>query len=255
MIKFGEKFALFLVATITAAFFGAVVLFQFQWWALVPTFIILGAILYFIVSHAGVRHFFWWLYGFSELGLLSLFVVVEWPSALVLITTLGVLGATVIMLWSRRVAAPIVFVREKPLRRAVSAALALALFGFCAFIEARVVFFPSTFTTIISPFIQAGFATLASFLLWSLYFQARLKDYFVPLSVMGVLIGQASLIIGLSSIGYLAGALIITWLWYVLQLLMRFHFGNRDIIWFKQRKFLVINAVLFGFFLSILRFL
>lgn len=255
MIKFGEKFALFLVALLTAAFYGTLVLFQFQWWALVPTYIILGAILYFVVSHAGVRHFFWWLYGFTELGLLFAFIVVEWPSSLVIITVLGVLSAVAIMLWSRRVAAPIVFVREKPLRRAVSSALALAVFGFCAFVQARMVFFPSTFTTAISPFIQAGVASLASFLLWSLYFQARLKDYFAPLLVVGVLIGEASLIIGLSSIGYLAGALIVTWLWYVLQLLMRFHFGNRDIIWFRQRRFLVINAILFIVFLSIVRYL
>ncbi len=96
MIKFGEKFALFLVALLTAGFYGAVVLFQFQWWALVPSFIVLGALLYFIVSHAGVRHFFWWLYGFTELGLLLVFIVLEWPSGLVLVSALGVLSAVVI---------------------------------------------------------------------------------------------------------------------------------------------------------------
>ncbi len=255
MIKFGEKLALFLVALLTAGFYGAVIFFQAQWWLLVPAFILLGAIIYFIVSHASVRHFFWWLYGFTELGLLLLFVVVEWPSALVLITLLGVFSAVVIMLWSRRVSAPIVFVREKPLRRAVSSALALGLFGFCAFIQARVVFFPSSLFTILSPFLQGGLAVIISFLLWSLYFQARLRDYFVPLAVVGFLIGQASLIVGLSSIGYLAGALLVTWLWYVLQLLMRFHFGNRDIIWFRQRRFLIINAVLFIIFLFTVRYL
>ncbi len=255
MIKFGEKFALFLLAVLTAGFYNSIVLFKLQWMVLVPTVIVIGAIIYFVVSHAGVRHFFWWLYTFTQLGLLSLFLVVEWPSALVLIAVLGVLSAVVIMLWSRRVSAPIVFVREKPLRRAVSAALTLALFGFCAFMQARSVFFPSTITSIISTFFQAGVAVIASFLLWSLYFQARVRDYFAPLVVVGCLIGQATLIIGLSSIGYLAGSLIISWLWYVLQLLMRFHFGNRDIIWFRQRKFLLTNAILFVLFLSIVRYL
>lgn len=255
MIKFGEKFALLLVATLTAAFYSAIILFQVKWWLLIVSFIILGAMLYFVVSHAGVRHFFWWVYGFAELGLLLLFIVVEWPSALVLIAALGILSAIVILLWSRRVSAPIVFVREKPLRRAVSSVLALALFGFCAFMQARTVFFPNIYTIVISPFFQAGAAVGASFLVWSLYFQARIKDYIIPLVVVGVLIGQAALIIGLSSIGYLAGAFIISWLWYVLQLLMRFHFGNRDILWFKQRNFLFINAVLFIAFLLTVRYL
>jgi hypothetical protein len=255
MIKFGEKFALMLVALLTAAFYGVTVLFKLQWWWLALSCIVLGAILYFVVSHAAVRHFFWWIYGFAQIGLLLLFIVVEWPSALVLVVALGVLSAIVILLWSRRVAAPIVFVREKPLRRAVSAVLAMAVFGFCAFMQARTVFFPNILTMVISPFFQAGAAVGASFLVWSLYFQARLRDYIIPLATVGILIGQASIIIGLSSIGYLAGACIISWLWYVLQLLMRFHFGNRDIMWFKQRNFLIINTVLFVTFLLIVRYL
>lgn len=255
MIKFGEKFALTLAAGLTAGFYLALFLFQANWWVLVPVQISLSALIYFVVSHAGVRHFFWWLYSFTQIGLLLLYTVVEWPSSQVIVIALGILSAVVILLWSRRVSAPIVFVREKPLRRAVSAALTLAVFGFCAFIQARVVFFPSTFNTIISPVLQALVIVMASFLLWSLYFQARVRDFTLPLAVVGILLGQASLMIGFSSVGYLVGALMVAWLWYVLQLLIRFHFGNRDILWFKQRKFLIINAILFAIFLSIIRYL
>lgn len=255
MIKFGEKFALMLASGLTAGFYITLFLFQANWWALVPIQICLAAIIYFVVSHAAVRHFFWWLYTFTQIGLLLLYTVVEWPSSLVIVTTLGVLSAVVILLWSRRVAAPIVFVREKPLRRAVSAALTLAVFGFCAFIQARSVFFPSTSATIMSPILQAITIMTASFLLWSLYFQAQVRDYLIPLAVVGLLALQAGILIGFSSVGYLVGALMICWLWYVLQLLIRFHFGNRDILWFKQRKFLIINAILFGIFLSLIRYL
>ncbi len=46
-----------------------------------------------------------------------------------------------------------------------------------------------------------------------------------------------------SPLGFFEGALVITWLWYVLWLLFRFHLSAEGVVWRKQWFFLVFNAL------------
>jgi len=50
--------------------------------------------------------------------------------------------------------------------------------------------------------------------------------------------------------GYATVGALLTWIWYILQLLVRFHFSERGVDWKKQIPFLVGNIVLMILFLE-----
>lgn len=268
MIKFGEKFAVTLIGVITVAFFAAVFLLPTQRVSLfiphmlsgqfrvlpVPL-ILLALFLYGIVSHSNIRRLFWCLYAYLEIGFMALFVVVEWPVAQLVVIGLALAAASVVTLWSRRVSAPIVFVREKPLRRAVTVFLALAVFSYCAVFHTILIFFSSFAAPLLIHFFLALSVSVGTYILWSLYYESSLREFFIPLCVIFLLTGEASIIAALGSTGYFVRAFEISLLWYVMQLFIRFHFGNRDIMWPRQRFFLVTTSLIFVVFAFLIRFL
>lgn len=52
-------------------------------------------------------------------------------------------------------------------------------------------------------------------------------------------------------LGYLAGGLLLTWVWYISWLLVRFHLTVEGIVWGKQRWFIIVNAVLLALYLGL----
>ena len=53
--------------------------------------------------------------------------------------------------------------------------------------------------------------------------------------------------------GYLALGLLTVWIWYLLQLFVRFHLTKEDIVWKQQISFLLVNLILYIFVLYIIR--
>lgn len=69
------------------------------------------------------------------------------------------------------------------------------------------------------------------------------------LGVLGLIMAELTYAIHTTAMGYFLGALVTTWVWYVLWLLMRFSFTAEGIDWKRQRGFLIGNVVLFVIFL------
>lgn len=245
MIKFGERLSVTIIAALTGIFYALL-------WAL-PSYRILLAVLsviifgalYFVVPRSGLRRFFWPLYIFNQIGFVGLFIILEWSAALLVVLILAVLSALAITLWSRRAPTPIVFVREKPLRRAVSLTITMALFSYVSFAHALLVFFPNPWLDwFIHPLVMI-MAMIAAFLYWSLYFSPQDRGFVPPALLIGLIFWEASVVAHLTSFGYLVIGLFLAWLWYLAELLIRFHHDRRDIDWSHQLPFLVSNGILF----------
>ncbi|OGH64411.1 MAG: hypothetical protein A2821_02735 [Candidatus Magasanikbacteria bacterium RIFCSPHIGHO2_01_FULL_41_23] len=255
MIKFGEKLALILIGIITVGFYATFFLLSAKRSFIVVPVLVLAIFLYAIVNRSNIRPLFWRMYLYLQLGFLGLFLVVEWPAAQVLAVGLALAAALVTTLWSRRVSAPIVFVREKPLRRAVTIFLALAVFSYIAAFHTLLIFFSSLAGPVIIHFLLAMSVAIGTYLLWTLYYNSSIREFFIPLAVIFLLAVEASIIASLGSAGYFIRAFGITLLWYVAQLFIRFHFGNRDIVWSRQKFFLFGIGIVFLVFMFLIRFL
>lgn len=254
MIKFGEQLGITLIAVLTAAFYVALWLTPSQHLVLLGIFALIGYTLYFVVSRSNVRRLFWLIYIFVQLGLMGLFVILEWSSAMLLTILLAIGSAITITFWSRRVPAPIVFIREKPLRRAVSLVITVALFAYISLGHALLVFFPMPWIgSVIHPAVTVA-AAFAAYLYWSLYFSPRDRAFVLPTAIVSLIMLEASIVARLTSFGYLAIGLCIAWIWYLLELFIRFHHDKRDIDWTHQSTLLVTNGVLFLIFIWIIRY-
>lgn len=71
--------------------------------------------------------------------------------------------------------------------------------------------------------------------------------------VFALVFSELAAILGFWPLGYFASGLIITWLWYLSWLMMRFQLSPEGVRWKKQSSFLIINAVLLVIFLITLR--
>lgn len=255
MIKFGEQLGMSIIASLTATFYFTLWFFSGRPLVIASIFLLVMYLLYFVTVRTNVRRFFWLLYGFTQLGLISLFIIVEWYTAMILVMALAVSSAIVLLLWSRRVPAPIVFIREKPLRRAVSLVITAAFFAYVSFGHAVLVFFPSPWLGwLVHPLI-ALLAMFATYLYWSLYFSPRDRAFILPVSVLGLIMFEASIVTRFTSFGYLAIGLILAWLSYLLQVFIRYHHDQRDIDWKHQRSLLITNSFLFVLFVWLIRYI
>ena len=255
MVKFGERLSVTVVAVLTGAFYALLWLIPRQRLALAVSIVVLGYILYFVVTRSSLRQMFWPLYLYSQIGLIGLYLVLEIPLALALVIGLAICAAIAVTLWSRRAAGPIVFMREKPLRRALSLTITIALFSYLSFGHSLLEFFPNPWLGwLIHPAVTVA-ALAASFLYWSLYISPRNPALIAPTALMGFMVLEASLVARFTSFGYLAIGLFIAWFWYLIQLLLRFHQDKRDIDWARQTPLLIANAFLFVTLVWLIRYI
>jgi hypothetical protein len=89
----------------------------------------------------------------------------------------------------------------------------------------------------------------AAYMIWRMYVHLNRPQAVLVSSLIALMVTELVWVIHVLPFGYLAAALVTTWLWYILQLLFRFHFGAQDIVWSKQWKFLAGNAILFALIL------
>lgn len=84
-----------------------------------------------------------------------------------------------------------------------------------------------------------------SFMIWRMYFALGMRHFVVWMAVVFIMIIELIWAFALLPFGYLVSGLLLTWIWYMLQLLIRFHLSPQGIVWRKQAGFLTVNAVLF----------
>ncbi len=177
----------------------------------------------------------------SFVGLMSL---VEWRFLFWLFIALG--GLTMYVLFrTMMIEGTLIHIGKKSFRRFMMVlwvfdayALVTTFFALNIFFQNKVPFWMLT--------ILAGvlFAYL-SYMIWSMYFSFSWKRNWLWISITALVMIELVWVVHLLPFGYLAAGFFVTWVWYVLQLLIRFHFGARGVVWKKQLWFLGSSLVLY----------
>ena len=104
-------------------------------------------------------------------------------------------------------------------------------------------FFPNAPSWV--PHTLLGFVSSAiAFAIWQLYLGITLKKGGMWSIIIGLIMYELIWALHWLPYGFYVLGFALTWLWYIAQLLIRFHLGPRGIIWKKQLKFLILNAIL-----------
>jgi hypothetical protein len=82
----------------------------------------------------------------------------------------------------------------------------------------------------------------AAFFVWRLYYNTEFRAHAPWMLLFLIAMIECVWAVHLLPFGYFVSGMLVTWLWYVLQLLARFHFAAQGIIWKNQRWFLAVNA-------------
>lgn len=254
MLRLIHKVAIVFMSLATLAVFAAFFLYPANRILIAVIALVAAGTVALLAKRLPVHRSFWELYFFVEIGLFVLFSVVELPVALFVVVGIATLGAGVLASWGKLAVSPTAFLREKPIRRAVVMLVALAVFAYSSFGQAVLTLFPN-FSPMIVHTLLGVLVSYGAYLAWSLYYDGSTIEFLIPAMVLFCLGFEMSLVISFLSIGYLAAGFIMSWLWYIAQLFIRFHFGKRDIIWRKQKWFLGINVALMIVFVYTLRFL
>ncbi len=83
--------------------------------------------------------------------------------------------------------------------------------------------------------------------IWKMYVNFESKTFLFWRLVTALFIAEIFWSISLLPFGYLVSGVILTWLWYMLQMLIRFHFQPSGIVWKKQLPFVIASVVVFLF--------
>lgn len=135
---------------------------------------------------------------------------------------------------------------QKPYRRFVMASWVYSIFGICSFIFALPFFINVPVYLFILLLLCGGsIMAMVAVLIWQMYFP-RPKKVFL---LWGILIGFVGIellwALHFLPLGYLTLSMFVTWSWYLVVLLSRFHWDENGVQWKKQIKFFLTNAILF----------
>lgn len=133
---------------------------------------------------------------------------------------------------------------ERPYRRVRMMLWVFVAYAILTLIYALNSFFPTMPFWPIS-LIGSAVAALISLLIWRMYFAVSWQSLFLWAIVIGLGVWEIIWVQHFLPFGYLVLGALTVWIWYVIQLLVRFHLGQHGIIWRKQISFLVANLVLY----------
>jgi hypothetical protein len=179
----------------------------------------------------------------TSLSFVGLMTLIEWQALLWLLIILG--GLTMFALFRTIISeGTLLSIKRKSIRRFM---MLLWVFNTYALI--------TTFYAINLFFSRLPFWTLVilsgilfaytSYMIWSMYYTLQIKKTWLWLVIVGFVMVELVWVMHSLPFGYLATGFLVTWVWYLVQLFMRFHFSSKGVVWKKQRVFLITNLVLY----------
>ncbi|OGH59453.1 MAG: hypothetical protein A2725_01335 [Candidatus Magasanikbacteria bacterium RIFCSPHIGHO2_01_FULL_33_34] len=174
---------------------------------------------------------------------LSLVSIVEWPFLKPFFTFL--IGFVVLLLFQALFSEDsFLQIEQKPYRRIMVVIWSFDAFAIISTIFALSLFFPDIPFWLLAIFGGVVFSAI-SIMIWKMYFQLVRKQWLIWAFLIGFLMIELIWVMHFLPFGYLVSGFFLTWLWYILQLLTRFHFSPNGVIWKKQIWFLGINTIMF----------
>jgi hypothetical protein len=143
---------------------------------------------------------------------------------------------------------------EKSYRRMVMMLWVFDAYAILTSIFAISMFFEKVPFWILS-IIGGAVLTGVSYMIWHMYFTMDLRSLVLWLSCIFILSVELMWVFSLLPLGYTVLGLFVAWVWYIVQLLFRFHFSRTGVIWKNQTIFLIINGVLMSLILYLARWI
>jgi len=135
-------------------------------------------------------------------------------------------------------------IKEKPLRRMMMMVYVFNVYALLVGLFAISLYFQRV-SFVILALIGATYSGFAAYMIWRLYYRVKYKELFLWASICGIIVYELMWVMKLLPFGYLALGLLIAWIWYIMQLFVRFHMSTQGIIWKNQISFLTLNVVLY----------
>lgn len=154
--------------------------------------------------------------------------------------------------WTRPQVSHSVYVKEKPLRRMMMMLYVFNTYAFFIGAYALHIYF-TNFSFVIISVVSSIYSALAAYMIWSLYFKSEFKKLVVWSIIFATVVFELMWVMIYLPFGYLALGLLTVWIWYLLQLFVRFHLAKEDIVWKQQIGFLLVNLIIYIFVLYIIR--
>lgn len=183
----------------------------------------------------------------------GMYLVVEWPVLRWFILGVVILMTAVLYGWEIDSEAFTTHI-EKAYRRIFTMFWVYSVYGLQTALFAFYIFFQEI------PFwavavVQGIISGIITRQIWHLYYRIEQKrSWFFALLVM-LIVTELSWVVHALPLGYTALGLLVTWMWYIVQLLFRFELSEQGIIWERQRFFLIMNAIALFIILTLVRWI
>lgn len=134
---------------------------------------------------------------------------------------------------------------QKPYRRFVMASWVFAVFGICSFIFALPFFLTIPPVIFLLLLLSGGtMMTMVASFVWQMYFPRPKKFFLLWMLLVDFLSIEMLWALHFLPLGYLTLGVFMTWGWYLIVLLARFHWDDSGIQWKKQARFLLTNMLI-----------
>lgn len=191
-----------------------------------------------------------WTAIFASTGL---FFVVDWPILRTSIMIGTGLLSTVLFGWSISSLGYTTHI-EKAYRRILMMLSVFNVYALLTTLFALHIFFQEI-GFVYFAMVQTGITGIVTFLVWRLYYPITIKKSWFWLCIIMLIVFELCWAMQVLPLGYTVLGLLVTWVWYIVQLLFRFHISEAGVNWNKQRSFLIANGVLFLLILFLVRWI
>jgi hypothetical protein len=217
------------------------------WWlflALVLFWLAISVFLYFQL-YKGSEGFLYdsILLVVSQFSFIGLILLVEWDFLRWLLLVLCTVFVILLFLKLHKNNNGLAY-QQKPIRRMKMMLWVFDVYAICTTVFAVSIFFSRIYFGLLA--VLAGLVTAGiSIMIWKMYFPTQDKKLYLWSALVGLVMMEIIWVLHLLPLGYLVLGLLVTWVWFILQVFIRFHLSLKDIIWRKQIPFLLVNLVLF----------
>ncbi|PIR74562.1 MAG: hypothetical protein COU35_01630 [Candidatus Magasanikbacteria bacterium CG10_big_fil_rev_8_21_14_0_10_47_10] len=174
----------------------------------------------------------------------GLIIVVEVTQVRVFLSLLTA-GILAILFGWYLISPPEISYSHKPLRRFAMMLWVFDVYALFTFIFALGAFFPSSILFIVLNIFSGFFIAAVTIMIWSEYFAAKVQSFFIWTVIVSIATMELMWVLHLLPFAYTVLGLLLVWIWYIIQLLVRFHFSTKGILWKSQIKFLIVNSILY----------
>ena len=180
------------------------------------------------------------LSGVTMLALVSLLFFVEQQAVRWFLIVIGPACLGLLHAWTVRPHGYTTHI-EKSYRRIIMMLWVFNAYALLTAVYAIDMFFSNVSFWLLSILAASIFSYIA-WMVWQMYYNIGFRRALIWIGAVWLLSFELIWLARMLPFAYTVLGLIVTWIWYIIQLYFRFHFSDAGIVWKKQRVFLITNA-------------